>query len=134
MLISFGQLPAEASESMHYPHGTQFLSTERSDLLTLGFRHPHTLVDAAGFFEERPAFRVHREPGQFEGDRLVLYIGLETDKRLLLLPLSLALLLSGVTSVVFTVCTKDVATGAQVGGTVGSCIAVLFAYVCWRLG
>lgn len=123
-----------ATENQYFPHETQFQTLERSELLTRGFAHPHTLVDEADFFERDKTFEVCQEATESApGTRHVLFVGTETNKRLLAFPLALALLLSAIVAVVVGGCTKNVATGAQVGGTVGGCIAVVLGYIIWRL-
>ena len=48
-------------------------------------------------------------------------------------PLLLAVLLSATAATATALWTQDIATGAQVGGTLGGSAAVLLAYVMWRL-
>lgn len=48
-----------AAQQQYLPHETQFITLERSELLTRGFANPTSLIDHLDFFNDHPRLFVH---------------------------------------------------------------------------
>lgn len=118
-----------------YPRETQCRSLRKSDLLTRAFTNPHSLVDEADYFVQDRRFHVRGNDGLKLPARVrhVVFVAHETDRRMLLYPLVLAVWTTAASSAIVALLTRDLATGAQVGGTIGGSVTLVLAFAMWRL-
>jgi|SRR5579871_2324390 len=116
-------------KSQHFPHQTQFDRLEKSDVLTRSFANPETLVDHEDFFLNDTSFHV----GGATSKRRVLFISHEIDKKQLVLPFIVALLLVVLSTVVTGLKTKSASTAAEVGALVGGCFVFVETFMTWLL-
>jgi hypothetical protein len=121
--------------AIDYPRETQYRALRRNDLLTRAFTNPQTLVDEADYFLHHQGLQVglmqcRKPPARV---RHVLFVTYEPDRKLLLYPLVLILCATTILSGIIALRTRDLATGAQVGGAIGGGAALGLAYAMWRL-
>ncbi|KAK0288994.1 hypothetical protein LTR91_008053 [Friedmanniomyces endolithicus] len=76
-----------------YPRETQYRSLRRSDLLTRAFVNPQSLVDEADYFYQYQRIQVGKVGSQMPSTRMrhVVFVAYESDRKLLLYPLLLAI-------------------------------------------
>ena len=89
-------------------------------------------MDDLEYFDGDPSFRVVPHSERDPIVRHVLFVGWEVDKRSLAFPFFGALIIAAIVAVSVGISTEDIATGAQVGGSLCGVITVIFCYVVWR--
>lgn len=89
-------------------------------------------MDDARYFDQDPSFYAGLVVGTSAEARHVLYVGWEVDKRYLAYPFLGGLGIAASIAVSVGISTQDVATGAQVGGSLCGVVAAVFCYVVWR--
>ena len=128
-------MPREVLTERQLPHETQFLSIEKSGILTRGFRNQASLGDDLELLDRIADLQVYGDSttqALERKERTVIVVGWEVDKAVLAYPFFGTLIIATIFAVAVGISTKCIATGAQVGECLCGMVATVFCYVVWR--